>query len=86
MWFSSGGTKSVLHTDQYDNLNCVVRGEKIFVMADFQENREKVNINFFTNLVNLIVYDRKKNEIALCVNPKEKFILLAQKQRQGPLF
>lgn len=34
MWFSSGGTKSVVHTDQVDNINCLIRGEKSFVMVD----------------------------------------------------
>ena len=28
MWFSSGGTESVLHADPYDNLNCVVAGTR----------------------------------------------------------
>ena len=26
MWFSSGGTKSVWHYDDYENLNCLIRG------------------------------------------------------------
>ena len=34
MWFSSGGTKSVVHTDAVDNINCLYRGEKEFVMVD----------------------------------------------------
>ena len=28
VWFSSGGTKSVLHTDTYENLHCLVSGQK----------------------------------------------------------
>ena len=28
IWFSSGGTKSVLHTDTYENLHCLVSGHK----------------------------------------------------------
>jgi lysine-specific demethylase 8 len=32
MWFSSGGTKSVLHTDSFHNMHCVVSGEKRFIM------------------------------------------------------
>jgi len=28
MWFSSGGTKSVLHNDDVDNINCLYRGNK----------------------------------------------------------
>ena len=30
--FSSGGTKSVLHTDAYENLHCLASGIKEFVM------------------------------------------------------
>ena len=32
IWFSSGGTKSVLHTDTQENLHCLVSGTKKFVM------------------------------------------------------
>lgn len=32
--FSSGGTRSVLHTDAFDNLHCLVSGLKEFVMFD----------------------------------------------------
>ena len=32
IWFSSGGTKSVLHTDTLENLHCLVSGTKKFVM------------------------------------------------------
>lgn len=34
MWFSSGGTKSVVHTDSVENINCLVRGQKEFVLVD----------------------------------------------------
>lgn len=34
MWFSSGGTKSVLHNDDGENINCVLSGNKEFFMAD----------------------------------------------------
>ena len=34
MWFSSGGTKSVLHTDSVDNLNCLFSGSKELYMVD----------------------------------------------------
>ncbi|XP_065174434.1 uncharacterized protein LOC135804481 [Sycon ciliatum] len=33
VWFSSGGTKSVLHNDDADNINCVLSGNKEFFMA-----------------------------------------------------
>lgn len=42
MWFSSGGTKSVIHTDSFDNINCVIRGQKDFVMMDPARDREKI--------------------------------------------
>ena len=32
--FSSGGTKSVLHTDDLENFHCVVSGRKEFVMFE----------------------------------------------------
>lgn len=42
MWFSSGGTKSVVHTDSVDNINCLYRGEKQFVMVDPDKYGDKV--------------------------------------------
>ena len=43
MWFSSGGTKSVLHTDPVDNINCLFGGEKELYMVD------KVSRQFLEN-------------------------------------
>ena len=34
MWFSSGGTKSVLHHDDLENINCLYDGFKELVMID----------------------------------------------------
>ncbi|ESO82239.1 hypothetical protein LOTGIDRAFT_96029, partial [Lottia gigantea] len=34
MWFSGGGTSSVVHVDSYHNLNCVYRGSKHFVLVN----------------------------------------------------
>jgi len=34
MWFSSGGTKSVLHFDAVENINCLFSGSKKFIMID----------------------------------------------------
>lgn len=34
MWMSSGGTKSVVHTDQVENINCLIRGRKDLVLID----------------------------------------------------
>ena len=41
MWFSSGGTKSVVHIDSYDNILCVVRGRKHVTLVD-EKYQEKV--------------------------------------------
>ncbi|ESO82238.1 hypothetical protein LOTGIDRAFT_170151 [Lottia gigantea] len=34
MWLSGGGTSSVVHSDPSDNLNCVYRGTKDFIIVD----------------------------------------------------
>lgn len=34
MWFSNGGTKSVLHFDAIDNINCLMSGTKELFMVD----------------------------------------------------
>jgi lysine-specific demethylase 8 len=34
MWFSNGGTKSVLHYDAIDNINCLMSGTKELFMVD----------------------------------------------------
>ena len=44
MWFSSGGTKSVVHTDSVDNLNCLYRGKKEFIMVDPHKHIDKVSL------------------------------------------
>ncbi|XP_021351709.1 lysine-specific demethylase 8-like isoform X2 [Mizuhopecten yessoensis] len=36
MWFSSGGTKSHLHNDGLDNINCVLDGTKELVLIDLK--------------------------------------------------
>ena len=33
-WFSSGGTNSVLHTDDMENVNCMLDGYKDIVFID----------------------------------------------------
>lgn len=33
-WFSSGSTKSVLHTDDQDNINCLLDGKKDLILFD----------------------------------------------------
>ncbi|XP_076466730.1 tRNA wybutosine-synthesizing protein 5-like [Babylonia areolata] len=46
LWFSSGGTKSVIHTDSFDNIICVIRGEKAFVMVDPARDRDKIKLHY----------------------------------------
>ena len=43
MWFSSGGTKSVLHFDDgLDNINCLFRGTKELLFIDYQKYKHVV--------------------------------------------
>ena len=39
---SSGGTSSVVHTDSVDNIICVYRGQKNFIMVDPSLYADKV--------------------------------------------
>ena len=34
MWFSSGNTKSVVHTDDYENILCSIEGIKNTILVD----------------------------------------------------
>lgn len=42
MWFSSGGTKSVLHNDDVDNINCLFSGTKELLFIDYKKYKNKV--------------------------------------------
>ncbi|XP_033108665.1 bifunctional peptidase and arginyl-hydroxylase JMJD5-like [Anneissia japonica] len=44
LWFSSGGTKSVLHYDEVDNINCIMDGKKEFFMVD-RKNHAFIDID-----------------------------------------
>ncbi|GAB1602999.1 bifunctional peptidase and arginyl-hydroxylase JMJD5-like [Argonauta hians] len=44
MWFSSGGTKSVIHTDSLDNINCLFRGDKDIVFVD-PKYKDKIKLS-----------------------------------------
>lgn len=44
MWFSNGGTKSVLHYDSIDNINCLMSGTKDLFMVD-KVNQDRVTID-----------------------------------------
>ncbi|KAL3866847.1 hypothetical protein ACJMK2_044106 [Sinanodonta woodiana] len=46
MWFSSGETKSVLHYDGADNINCLLDGKKEFVLID-KKHRDLVERDGF---------------------------------------
>ncbi|XP_001630801.3 uncharacterized protein LOC5510344 [Nematostella vectensis] len=44
MWFSSGGTKSVLHNDDVDNINCLFSGTKELLFIDYKyKNKVKID-------------------------------------------
>lgn len=45
MWFSSGGTKSVLHNDDTDNINCLFSGQKEVLFINYTQYRHKVNLD-----------------------------------------
>lgn len=44
MWFSSGGTSSVTHTDDYENILCMFHGTKELVLVDFFKYKNIANI------------------------------------------
>ncbi|XP_033740827.1 uncharacterized protein LOC117327771 isoform X1 [Pecten maximus] len=45
MWYSSGGTNSVVHTDSVDNINCLYRGKKEFILVDPSKYGDKVDLD-----------------------------------------
>lgn len=45
VWMSSGGTKSVLHNDDLDNINCLFRGSKHLLMINPDKYKGKVPID-----------------------------------------
>uniref|UniRef100_A0A1I8J7E5 EF-hand domain-containing protein n=1 Tax=Macrostomum lignano TaxID=282301 RepID=A0A1I8J7E5_9PLAT len=42
-WFSSGGTSSVIHYDDYENVNCLLRGRKTLVFLNTTRYASQVN-------------------------------------------
>lgn len=44
-WFSSGGTKSVLHHDDLDNINCLYRGTKELLFIEPLKNEKYVPLD-----------------------------------------
>lgn len=58
LWFSSGGTKSVTHTDDYENILCVFAGTKELVMVDYQKHRLMINVRI--KLYDLNIFNNNK--------------------------
>ncbi|CAI9728759.1 wybutosine-synthesizing 5-like isoform X1 [Octopus vulgaris] len=54
MWFSSGGTKSVIHTDNLDNINCLFRGDKEIVFVD-PKYQDKIQLKTYGSYSNIDV-------------------------------
>ena len=46
MWLSAGDTSSVTHTDDYENILCVIAGRKDLILVDY---------NKFENIANVII-------------------------------
>ncbi|RDD36086.1 Lysine-specific demethylase 8 [Trichoplax sp. H2] len=73
MWFSSGGTKSVLHNDGSENLNCLFRGSKELIMINKNVNYnalfdnsgfsnmdvDKVDLKKYSDLMHMDLYKAK---------------------------
>lgn len=47
MWFSGGGTKSVLHFDSAENFNCLFSGEKTLYLIDPNKYTDQVSIHAY---------------------------------------
>lgn len=45
MWFSSGGTKSVFHHDDVENINCLYSGSKTLLFVEYQKYRSKLRLD-----------------------------------------
>ena len=57
MWFSSGGTKSVLHNDDQENINCLYRGTKELLFIDYKKYKSKViEIYFNVPVFSIIIF------------------------------
>jgi len=58
---SSGGTSSVVHTDSVDNIICVYRGQKHFILVDTSLYADKVCHCFLVTLA--VVEHRSSHEL-----------------------
>lgn len=45
MWFSSGGTKSLLHNDDTDNINCLFSGQKEILFLNYTQYRHQFHLD-----------------------------------------
>ena len=63
--FSSGGTKSVLHTDSYENMHCVVSGVKTFLLIEPHYSQvigpEHASQGYYNMDVDALVYSDTSN-------------------------
>jgi len=57
-WMSSGGTKSVLHSDDLDNINCLFRGSKDLLFINPKIYKSKVPIDKPTGAYSSLDVDR----------------------------
>lgn len=66
VWFSSGGTKSVLHYDAVDNINCLFDGTKELLMIN------KVGLLYSSfydpNLKPSVVFRQQRNAVSQWAN------------------
>lgn len=66
VWFSSGGTKSVLHYDAVDNINCLFDGTKELLMIN------KVGLLYSSfydpNLKPNVVFRQQRNAVSQWAN------------------
>jgi lysine-specific demethylase 8 len=44
IWFSNGGTKTILHHDDVENINCVYSGRKEVLMIEYPKYKDKVRL------------------------------------------
>ena len=45
MWMSSGNTSSVTHTDDYENILCVLDGRKDLILVDYYRFEDLASVS-----------------------------------------
>ncbi len=54
---SSGNTSSVAHTDDYDNINCVLQGDKQFILVDPNIHKDVASeVRLFDQSIHLKIF------------------------------